>query len=448
MPRVLKKRVKRNITKILFIIIICIIIIICLTIFKSNSNSLIHYKVNNNTYLIEKNIIKNDFNFKDLSNYTTNSLESNIDDVEVLTSGMNVKDFYNVFYEYSTYIKNKDSYKKIVYDFEKHYKYEELEELFIKLSSSSIVNLEIIGKSYDDRNLYSIEIGNGSNIIMFEGNIHAAEIAPALYLTKFAIELVNKYGENYEHIRELLHNNKIIIIPSVNPDGYDYSLFGKEIIKNKKSYVYINDESIEKLYYKANANGVDLNRNFPSQLGGLKFKEYELSETFSKTKSTDMYEYFPGDKLGSESETKAMMYIIYKYLSNIKSFISLHSAGQIIYDEQYLLSDRFNEEASNCSKIISDYTGYTQIGIDYDDGHANDGNSTDFIEELAHGYKFSTKTGKLSTASYNEKTNTMIYPMCVITMETLESYTQDLDIIKNEWLNKKLWNAFINIIDR
>ncbi len=423
----------------LILALVTLAIVLSLIFFSVNQ-----LKYNNITY--ETKELYNYFGNYDF--FVTDEVEVNTDLVSYITKGMSENDFKSIFHKTGNYILSTNPYKQVNYNFDKHLTYEKLEKIYLLLNNSDIVNIEILGQSYDGRNIYSIEIGKGNNVTMLEGNIHAAEIAPTLYLTKFAVNLVNRYENNDEEIITLLNNHKIVIVPSANPDGYDYAIFGKEMIRNKKAFAYVNDYNIDPYYYKANINGIDLNRNFPSQLGGLYFKTNKLSSYTSLVKSTEFYKYFPGYTLGSESETKALMYWIYKYYKNANAFLSLHSAGRVIYDEQQYLSDTFNDEGKKCAEIVEKYTKYKIVGVDYEDGYGTDGNSTDFIEELAHGYTYSKSTGRLSTYSYGEKVDIMTQKMCVLTIETLESYTQDINIIKNEWFDKKLEYALIDIIKR
>lgn len=220
------------------------------------------------------------------SEYLTNINYTYSNDITYVSNGMNINNFKAILDKKENYVNKVGSYKQLNYNFEKKLTYFEIENIFNELNKSDIVKLENIGKSFDGRNIYIIEIGKGNKVTMFEGNIHAAEIAPLLYLTKYAVNLVNSYEKGNKDVMNLLENNKIVIVPTINPDGYDYAIGGKSNIKNKNSYVYQNDSDIEQDYYKANINGIDLNRNFPSRNGGLYFKKYTPSTTLSTKKST------------------------------------------------------------------------------------------------------------------------------------------------------------------
>ena len=238
-------------------------------------------------YLFIKSYLSTEKNPEVQNNYSEYLTKINYtysNDITYVSNGMNINNFKAILDKKENYVNKVGSYKQINYNFEKKLTYFEIENIFNELNKSDIVKLENIGKSFDGRNIYIIEIGKGNKVTMFEGNIHAAEIAPLLYLTKYAVNLVNSYEKGNKDVMNLLENNKIVIVPTINPDGYDYAIGGKSNIKNKNSYVYQNDSDIEQDYYKANINGIDLNRNFPSRNGGLYFKKYTPSTTLSTKK--------------------------------------------------------------------------------------------------------------------------------------------------------------------
>lgn len=421
------------------IIILSLIVCIIFLIFNNNVDKFF----NTNETKVTNNIIESTEINQHLTE--TSELNSNVK-IEYISKGMNIDKFKEILTKKENYVNKGTTYQHINYQFEKHLHYEELEDIYNRLNNSTIVKLEIIGKSFDKKNIYSIEIGNGNDQIMFEGNIHAVEIAPALFLTKYAVDIVNEYENNNKDIMNLLNNHKIVIVPTANPDGYEYTLFGRKTINNKDSFVYINDSDIQKDYYKANINGVDLNRNFPSQTGGLYFTDNKPSYTLVTEKSTQRMEYFPGYSLASEPETQALIYWMYKHYKNSHAYISVHSAGQIIYNGKPSLSDEFNKLSSECASIVNKYTNYEILGKEFEDeGYGNDGTSTDMISEIIHGYKMSHITGRLSTTQYNPTSNALKNRMCILTIETLERYTQDLKIIKTEYNNKELNSVFTEL---
>lgn len=100
--------------------------------------------------------------------------------------------------------------------------------------------------------------------------------------------------------------NRLLFIPCLNPDG-----------KSAKSRV--------------NANGVDLNRNFPTQ-------NWEKAEKDN---------YFGGETPASEVETKFLVYIIDKYKPDL--IITLHEPYKIV---------NYDGPAKEIAEKISEITGY------------------------------------------------------------------------------------------
>jgi len=371
----------------------------------------------------------------------TNNEEKNKDIANYYVKGLNYNKFIKIISKKIKTIKSNSNYKTITFDFLKKYNYKQLEEIFLNLNNSEIVKLELLGKSSDNRNIYSIEIGKGKNITLFEAGVHAREIANPLFIIKYMVDLVNKYEENNEEIKKMLNDNKIVILPLLNPDGYEAFLFGKQTINDKKSFLYNNYIK----YFKTNINGVDLNRNMPSQTSGLHYLKNKLNSKICMIPSLDKF--YAGNKLGSEKESEILIYFQYKYYKDLKLYVSLHSMGRIIYAGKPNLSDEFNNKCNMYGKIVKDISNYHLCPIEEDDeGSGLDGTTTDFIAELINGLKFSTKTGRLSKNNYEEKIITPLHKGAVILIESLNIITTDLNLIKNEYYKYNLEKVYTSLI--
>lgn len=375
-------------------------------------------------------------------------IESDSDIAKEFSAGMNISN-YKKLLDRKTILLTKDnnSYENIYYNFENYLNYEEIEDLINDFNKSDVVTTEIIGTSVDNRDIYSLEIGSGNKNILITANIHAAEVASTYFLIKYISNLLNLYNENNEEVINLFKTVKIIIIPSVNPDGYVSCLFGAKNINNKNLYITKNLETIDFEYYKANANGVDINRNFPSQHAGLYYSYNELSETVSKKPSTGDKDFYPGIELGSEPETKALIYWFNKHYTNTYAYIDMHSAGRVVYSGKPNLSDEYNKKSLNLAKIVENINHYKALDKEDEDvGIGNDGTSTDYLSELASGFKFSEETKRLSASSYiNPQVKDS--SLGIITLETLEVYTFNLNKIKNEYYNKKISKVLDSLIN-
>lgn len=446
---------KRNKLKLnyghLFLLILAIFLIVIGSIgmvYKFNKSSKKTNTNNTNNYITPTKSLEI-AKSKYVANITDTS-EQNSDIVkEYFVNGMNADDYKKTIERIDNYLDVKGKYKTINYNFQKQYHYYELEEIYKDLSLSNIVKVEVIGESVDGRKMYSIEIGNGEDVTMFEAGIHAAESANPLFITKFIVDLVNDYESGDVNTIDLLKEHKIVVLPAANPDGYEITLFGTEYLNNKNLYLALaTSENLD--YLKCNANGVDLNRNFPSQTSGLYYKWYDLHPSVSLNKSLNFYSYFPGDTLGSEPETRAIMYWQNKWITKLKSYVALHSSGGIIYNGKPYLSNEYNNNSNKCSRIVGDITGYTVLSKnDEDAGVGNDGTSSEYMAESLSGFIFSSVTGRLSSDYYAKYYGNLKYPnTCVMVIEGLSKYTDDLNIIRNEYYNKNFAEAYKKIIER
>jgi hypothetical protein len=122
-----------------------------------------------------------------------------------------------------------------------------------------IMKLFSIGKSVKGRELWVVKISDNVEKDEVEpefkyiSSMHGDEITGRELTTFFIEEIANKYGQD-EELTKLVNNTEIYIMPSMNPDG-----------------------SMAKR--RANANGIDLNRNFPDIIrdtdGNLPGREIE-----------------------------------------------------------------------------------------------------------------------------------------------------------------------------
>ncbi|KAI5745174.1 hypothetical protein M8J76_008927 [Diaphorina citri] len=123
----------------------------------------------------------------------------------------------------------------------------------------SKVKLHSIGKSVQNRDLWALQISrnvaSGRNLLkpMFKyvANIHGDEVV-GYELMNYLIEYLIINDGTDERVTRLINTTDIFIIPSLNPDGYSAAKEGS-------------CNSLARFVGRNNANGVDLNRNFPDQ---------------------------------------------------------------------------------------------------------------------------------------------------------------------------------------
>ncbi|ELT87633.1 hypothetical protein CAPTEDRAFT_132113 [Capitella teleta] len=135
--------------------------------------------------------------------------------------------------------------------------YDKLTMLFQKYNSTypNIATVSSIGKSVEGRDMWGIRISSdpvsrapGKPKFKYVGNMHGNEVISRqmlIYLTEYLLT-------NYEtdvRVRQLIDSTDIHIVPSMNPDGFENARVG----------------DCSGVTGRSNANGVDLNRNFPDQ---------------------------------------------------------------------------------------------------------------------------------------------------------------------------------------
>ena len=113
----------------------------------------------------------------------------------------------------------------------------------------------IIGRSAEGRNLYAMFIGKFGGVVgISQYAIHAREWITA-YLA-------------IEHIKRSVTSGGVWILPLVNPDGALLSQEGLETVSAvRREFLFDLNGQEDFSLWKANAEGVDLNLNFPARWG-------------------------------------------------------------------------------------------------------------------------------------------------------------------------------------
>ncbi|KAM8709161.1 hypothetical protein ACLKA7_016038 [Drosophila subpalustris] len=139
------------------------------------------------------------------------------------------------------------------------------------------------------------------NIIFIEAGTHAREWITVSTSLNCIYQLTERYTRNIE----ILRNLRFIIVPLVNPDGYEYS-------RNKNR----NWRKNRRPHKGTKFVGTDCNRNYDV---------YWESGPTKTQKNT-----YKGERPFSEPETRAMRNILDSVAPNLLFFLSLHSYGQSI----------------------------------------------------------------------------------------------------------------------
>jgi len=191
------------------------------------------------------------------------------------------------------------------------YQETEQELAFIEETYPNIAKVHVIGTSLEARNISAIKISDQVGLeenegeILFLGCHHAREWISVEVPLMLAKLLTDHYNTNPD-IKALVDNSEIWIVPIVNPDGLEYSI-----------YVY--------RYWRKNRRdngdgtyGVDLNRNYAFKWG---FDNQGSSPD-------SISQVFRGQSPFSEPETQAIRELVAKH--DFKALVSYHNFSQVI----------------------------------------------------------------------------------------------------------------------
>lgn len=197
-----------------------------------------------------------------------------------------------------------------------------------------------IGQSVLDEPLWLVRVGNGTRPIHVNACVHANE-----WLTSWIVwdGLMHLLETEYAY---LLSQCTIDFVPMVNPDGANLSIEGRTD-------------------WKANANGVDLNDQFPA--GWL--VEKNRRQVFLPC-SQD----FAGNLPLSEPEAQALVKLVRQ--SDYQSVMSVHSQGEEIYWNYRNYEPSYSSEWAS---KLAEASGYTAVALSNSDAGFKDW----FIQEYA-----------------------------------------------------------------
>lgn len=191
-----------------------------------------------------------------------------------------------------------------------------------------------IGRSVAGRELYVAVLGNpdAERQVVVSAAIHAREYMTALLTVKqLEFYLANYDGGSYGGIpySVLFSHICFYIVPMTNPDGVMLSQKGLSSLPTEElrdavrkmfeteQHSYRNFD-LYLAHWKANARGVDLNRNYDAL-----WAEYAGANAPQSSR-------YKGASAGSEPETQAMVTLI-EGLKNVVCVLCIHSQGEVLY---------------------------------------------------------------------------------------------------------------------
>ncbi|MBP0956487.1 MAG: peptidase [Oscillospiraceae bacterium] len=255
--------------------------------------------------------------------------------------------------------------EKIVDNTDSKYSYDDMREDIDKLIAAypGLLRAEVLGTTADKRKIYDIIIGNdkADRQIVIQAGCHGREYMTCLLvmdMAEYYLQGYNKRSYKGKLISDYFEDFQVHIVPMLNPDGVTISQLGAKGLKNpqlrknvavmyKNAVTYGYTSYSEARYYerwKANAHGVDINRNFNGK--------WEMAE---KLKCASGWGY-KGTSPESEAESRAIVKLIGS-LSDPVTVISYHATGSVVWWD-YAQQGNFRSRCYAEAKLISDMTGY------------------------------------------------------------------------------------------
>jgi zinc carboxypeptidase/immune inhibitor InhA-like protein len=192
------------------------------------------------------------------------------------------------------------------------------DELYdVARDNPQLVKLEVLGRTYQGRELIALKVTQGARGIrdgsrpaaLYSSNQHAREWISLEVNRRLLHYFIAQWRADDKEIKDLLKTTELWFVISANPDGYQYTFDVERLWrKNLRDNDGDGQTSV--------GDGVDPNRNFAEHWGYD--NEGSAPDTADET--------YRGPSAGSEPETQAMAGLINRVKPKFQS--NLHSFGQ------------------------------------------------------------------------------------------------------------------------
>jgi len=160
--------------------------------------------------------------------------------------------------------------------------------------------------------IYAVVLGSGPQTVMITAGMHGWEWVTSYLVMRELAALLYQQATGVPEAVRVLADYRLVFLPLVNPDGM-------RIAQGERRPLVGDFWGLDIRDWKANAWGVDINRNFPHGFA-------EMSRHLPRTPGP---EFHPGRAPASERETQAVMLAIATYKPDI--LYDFHSSGNVIF---------------------------------------------------------------------------------------------------------------------
>lgn len=215
------------------------------------------------------------------------------------------------------------------------------------------ISYTILAQTEYGRNIYAVRLGSGGTTIMINASHHAREWITTVLVMKMLEEYAKAYHENTNYlgydVRNLLKDVSIWFVPMVNPDGVTLQQRGLEAFPRQvwDKLIRMNEGSRDFTRWKANASGIDLNRQYPADWENIQWNVGYPS-----------YKNHKGTRPLQTVETRALVQFTYRIDPEIA--VAYHSSGEILYWYFHNKSEHMDRDLELTRKL-SEMTGYKPV---------------------------------------------------------------------------------------
>lgn len=225
---------------------------------------------------------------------------------------------------------------------------EKLEEAY-----PGLIRLHTIGQSEYGRDILAADLGLGEAYVMVNGSHHARE----WITTVLIMSMLERYAEAYAMdeawngvpVRDLLHRVTFRFVPMVNPDGVTLQQFGLDAFPEDvhADLIAMNGGSVDFRRWKANALGIDLNRQYPADWDNIR-----------EPGSGPHYMNYKGKAPLAAKEAQAMAEETKR--TNPEIAVAYHSSGEMVYWNFHTKPENLARDRAIATRY-SEMTGYRLV---------------------------------------------------------------------------------------
>uniref|UniRef100_A0A3Q3VYY6 Peptidase M14 domain-containing protein n=1 Tax=Mola mola TaxID=94237 RepID=A0A3Q3VYY6_MOLML len=299
------------------------------------------------------------------------------------------------------------------YDYEVYHSLEEIQSWMFEMNRthSHLVDMFSVGKSYEGRRLYVLQVGKRNRhqkkAVWIDCGVHAREWIGPAFCQWFVKEAISSYQHD-SVMRRLLNQLNFYVMPVFNVDGYDFSWTTDRFWRKTRSK-----------NHKFHCRGVDANRNWK-----VKWCEGASSHPCDDT--------YCGPFPESEPEVKAVAKFLRRHRKRVKAYISIHAYAQMLlypYSYKYATIPNFNcVESAAHNAVTALYSAY---GVRYRYGPASttldvsSGSSIDWAYRNGIPYAFAFELRDTGHFGFLLP-ESLINPTCTETMRAVKAIASGL----------------------